>query len=67
MGFVESEITEPVASGVRIWSMYNHGFIIKTPSTVLAFDLVHGYPPWDYQIPDLYPRTDPGPLHLPQA
>ena len=52
MGFVESEITEPVASGVRIWSMYNHGFIIKTPSTVLAFDLVHGYPPWDYQIPD---------------
>jgi L-ascorbate metabolism protein UlaG (beta-lactamase superfamily) len=52
IGFVEYEITEPVASGVRIWSMYNHGFIIKTPSTIFAFDLVHGYAPWDYQIPD---------------
>jgi len=52
MGFVESEITEPVTSGVRIWSMYNHGFIVKTPSTVFAFDLVHGYPSWKYQIPD---------------
>ncbi len=52
MGFVESEINEPVTSGVRIWSMYNHGFIVKTPSTVFAFDLVHGYPSWKYQIPD---------------
>jgi L-ascorbate metabolism protein UlaG (beta-lactamase superfamily) len=52
MGFVESEIAEPVTSGVRIWSMYNHGFIVKTPSTVFAFDLVHGYPSWQYKIPD---------------
>jgi hypothetical protein len=52
MGFVESEMTEPVSSGVRIWSMYNHGFIVKTPSTVFAFDLVHGYRSWDYRIPD---------------
>jgi len=52
IGFVDSEITEPVASGARIWSMYNHGFIIKTPSMVIAFDLVHGYPPWRYQIPE---------------
>lgn len=50
--FVDLEITEHVASGARIWSMYNHGFIIKTPSTVIAFDLVHGYAPWRYQIPD---------------
>lgn len=52
IGFVESEITEPVASGVRIWSMYNHGFLIKTPSTIIAFDLVNGYDPWHYQIPE---------------
>lgn len=52
MGFVESEINEPVSSGVRIWSMYNHGYIVKTPSTTFAFDLVNGYPQWDYQIPD---------------
>ncbi len=53
MGLVESGITEPVTSGVRIWSMYNHGFIVKTPSTVFAFDLVHGYHSWHYQIPDV--------------
>jgi L-ascorbate metabolism protein UlaG (beta-lactamase superfamily) len=52
IGFVKSEITEPVTSGVRIWSMYNHGFIVKTPSTVFAFDLINGYPSWQYQIPD---------------
>jgi L-ascorbate metabolism protein UlaG (beta-lactamase superfamily) len=49
---VASEINEPVLSGVRIWSMYNHGFIVKTPSSIFAFDLVHGYSGWDYQLPD---------------
>ena len=52
MGFLESEITEPVTSGARIWSMYNHGFIVKTPSAVFAFDLIPGYPSWQYEIPD---------------
>lgn len=52
MGFVESEINDPVTTGVRIWSMYNHGFIVKTPSTTFAFDLVNGYPLWKYQLPD---------------
>ena len=52
MGFVESEINEPVLTGIRIWSMYNHGFIVKTPSTIFAFDLVDGYPMWNYHIPN---------------
>ena len=52
MDLVASEINEPVTSGARIWSMYNHGFIIKTPSTVFAFDLVNGYSGWDYQLPE---------------
>lgn len=52
MGVVETEISEPLVSGVRIWSMYNHGFILKTPGTIIAFDLVHGYPSWGYQIPE---------------
>lgn len=52
MDLVASEIAEPVTFGVRIWSMYNHGFIVKTPSSVFAFDLVQGYPSWNYQIPD---------------
>jgi L-ascorbate metabolism protein UlaG (beta-lactamase superfamily) len=52
MDFVESGLNEPVTSGVKIWSMYNHGFIVKTPSSVFAFDLVQGYPTWKYQIPN---------------
>jgi L-ascorbate metabolism protein UlaG (beta-lactamase superfamily) len=52
MGFVESEIAKPVTSGIKIWSMYNHGFIVKTPSSVFAFDLVQGYPTWKHQIPN---------------
>ena len=52
MGYVKSEISEPVLTGVRIWSMYNHGYIVKTPSTTFAFDLIDGIRQWDYQIPD---------------
>lgn len=53
MGNVVQEINEPVTDGVRIWSTYNHGFIVKTPTTVFAFDLVDGYAKWGYQIPDV--------------
>lgn len=53
MGLMEFEINDPVTSGVRIWSMYNHGFIVKTPKLVFAFDLVNGYSQWNYQIPDV--------------
>jgi len=33
------EIREPVEIA-SIWMMYNHGFVIKTPETIIAFDLV---------------------------
>ncbi len=52
IGYVESEIKEPVSSGMRIWLMYNHGFIVKTPSATFAFDLIHGYSSWNYRLPD---------------
>jgi L-ascorbate metabolism protein UlaG (beta-lactamase superfamily) len=52
MRHMEEDFNEPVLSGMRIWLMYNHGFIVKTPSATFAFDLVHGYPQWDYRIPD---------------
>ncbi len=32
----------PVTRGARIWKLYNHGFIVRTPSVTLAFDLVSG-------------------------
>lgn len=37
---VALEITEPVVSGANIWMIYNHGFVVKTPEVVFAFDLV---------------------------
>jgi len=48
---VNSDLSSPVTEGARIWSMYNDGFIVKTPSTVFAFDLVDAYSGWSYRIP----------------
>lgn len=31
-----------VASGVRIWKIYDMGFIVRSPSVTMAFDLVSG-------------------------
>lgn len=32
-----------VTSGVRVWKLYNHGFVVRTPSVTLGFDLVRGW------------------------
>jgi hypothetical protein len=34
---------EKVESGATVWQIYNHGFIVKTPSVLLAFDLYDYY------------------------
>ncbi len=34
----ETRVTE----GMRIWKLYNHGFIVRTPSIAIAFDLYRG-------------------------
>lgn len=53
---VSQEIEHKVVDGLRIWMMYNHGFIIKTPQRTFAFDLVEGYSRWqherNYELPD---------------
>lgn len=41
-------VAEPVLSGARIWQIYNHGYIVKTPSATFAFDLVT----WRTTLPD---------------
>ena len=33
---------EVVASGLTIWKLYNHGFVVKTPELTLGFDLHRG-------------------------
>lgn len=64
MARVATELAQPVTSGFRVWAMYNHGFIIKTASTTIAFDLVEGKsdyngPAWAVQLPQaLLDRID---------
>ncbi len=46
------EMQLPVQSGFRVWNLYNHGFIVKTPTTTFAFDLVEGKNGWnDVELP----------------
>ncbi|MEJ2196194.1 MAG: T9SS type A sorting domain-containing protein [Ignavibacteriaceae bacterium] len=49
---VNTEINQPITSGISIWMMYNHGFIVKTPQLVFAFDLINGYEGWQTLLPD---------------
>jgi L-ascorbate metabolism protein UlaG (beta-lactamase superfamily) len=53
---VATEMEQAVTVGFRVWAMYNHGFIVKTPTTTFAFDLVEGKsswngPAWTTQLP----------------
>ena len=34
-----TELNKPVREGVKIFKMYNHGFIVKSPSLTIAFDM----------------------------
>jgi L-ascorbate metabolism protein UlaG (beta-lactamase superfamily) len=34
--------TTRVTEGVRIWKLYNHGFLVRTPSATFTFDIVPG-------------------------
>lgn len=48
---VRTELQEEVTEGMVIWKMYNHGYLIKTPQLVFAFDLTSGYQGWPYDLP----------------
>jgi len=44
MKHVLKELAEThVEMGAMIWKLYNHGFIVRTPTVSIAFDLVRGY------------------------
>ncbi|MBN1352222.1 T9SS type A sorting domain-containing protein [candidate division KSB1 bacterium] len=45
--------TEKVVEGATIWQIYNHGFVVKTPSTVFGIDL-HDY----YSTPEFLNLAD---------
>jgi len=40
-----------VTHGAHIWKLYNHGFLVRTPSVSFAFDLVEGIPVAGFELP----------------
>jgi len=32
-----------VKKGARVWKLYNHGFVVKTPSVAIGFDIFRGW------------------------
>ena len=48
---VNKELQNDSREETSIWMMYNHGFLVRTPEVVFAFDLIHGYEGWEYRLP----------------
>lgn len=56
---VAEELVEPVTSGAKIWMMYNHGFIVKTPQVAFGFDVAKvRHPPWPWPVKELAEQLD---------
>jgi L-ascorbate metabolism protein UlaG (beta-lactamase superfamily) len=47
---VEIEKTR-VTEGVRVWKLYNHGFLVRTPSVSFTFDVVPGIRGPGFSVP----------------
>ncbi len=43
---VTLELSTYSGNSTTIWMMYNHGFLVKTPKIVFAFDLINGHYGW---------------------
>lgn len=60
------EVTHPVA-GLRIWKLYNHGFVVRTPSISVAFDAHRGPSAFRWDGPDGRKRVPSPGFPLPDA
>lgn len=49
LGQMEAEL---VTDGAVIWKLYNHGFVVRTPTVTLAFDLHRGAPGFRVDDPE---------------
>ncbi|MDH6358513.1 MBL fold metallo-hydrolase [Parabacteroides sp. PF5-9] len=49
---VVADLCEPVSEGMKIYKVYNDGFVVRTPSAAIAFDLVRGSCNGQTMIPD---------------
>lgn len=39
---IVEDIEKPVKKGVKVYKLYNHGFIVKSNTSTIAFDLIRG-------------------------
>lgn len=39
---VAADLENPVNEGIKVYKLYNHGFVLKTKSVTIAFDLIAG-------------------------
>lgn len=50
---VIEDLRQPVTEGVKVFKMYNHGFIVKSPTVTFAFDITRaGQGSKKHMIPD---------------
>ena len=41
-----------VTDGLQLWKLYNHGFVVRTPSVTIAFDIFRGPSAFRWDAPD---------------
>lgn len=49
---VEEIESAKVETGARVWKLYNHGFVVRTPSVTLGFDIHRGARGFRVNTPD---------------
>lgn len=47
IGRVAKALEQPLKKGMMIYKLYNHGFVVRTPSATVAFDLFRGGKDYD--------------------
>ena len=52
MANVIADLNEPLEKGVKVYKIYNDGFLMRTPTVTVAFDLVRGSCKGKALIPD---------------
>ena len=56
-----------VSEGMQIWKLYNHGFVVRTPSITVGFDLYRGPARFRWDAPDGRKAVDSAGFPLPDA
>ena len=47
IGHIADALEKPLKKGMMVYKLYNHGFVVRTPSATVAFDLFRGGKDYD--------------------